>query len=247
MKFLITLILSLSCFSASAETITIAVASNFTGAMNEIIDSFEAESRHQVQVSYGSSGRFYAQIINGAPFDAFFSADQEKPALLVATDLASNNFTYATGVLVLWSKLPDIELDQATFLSQGLFNKLSMANPRLAPYGQATVEVLNTLGLEESTREYWVQGESITQAYQFVESGNAELGFVALSQIIQSGALNEGSSWRVPAALHSPIKQDAVLLNQAEGNQAAIDFLNYIKTEAAQAIIKSYGYQIEQR
>lgn len=245
MKIFTAFLLVLYCLSASAETITIAVASNFTATMNELINRFEADSGHEVQVSYGSSGRFYAQISNGAPFDAFFSADQEKPALLETSELASGGFTYAIGALALWSKSPSLQLDQGAFLRDESFNKLSMANPRLAPYGQATLEVLMALDLEESTREYWVQGENITQAFQFVDSENADLGFVALSQILQNGELREGSFWPVPSALHSPIRQDAVLLNRAERKQAVIDFLNYVQSANARTLIESYGYQVE--
>mgnify|MGYP006095769061 FL=1 len=245
MKFLRAFILAMYCFSASAETITIAAASNFTVAMNDIIGRFEAETGHEVRVSYGSSGRFYAQISNGAPFDAFFSADDEKPALLELNELASGRFTYAIGTLALWSKSPGLEFDQGAYLSRGLFNKLSMANPRLAPYGKAAVEVLASLGLEESTRSRWVQGESITQTYQFIDSENADLGFVALSQIMKDGRILQGSAWLVPSELHSPIRQDAVLLNRAEGKQAALDFLDYVQSISVKTIIKSYGYQVE--
>ncbi len=252
MKFLLAFLLACHCFSVSAETITIAVASNFRPAMNELISEFEAESGHEVLVSYGSSGRFFAQINNGAPFDAFFSADQEKPVLLVEAEgegeekLASGRFTYAIGALALWSKSPGLQLDQAGVLRQGGYNKLSIANPRLAPYGVAALEVLASLGLEESTRERWVQGENITQAFQFVDSENAEFGFVALSQIMQDGAIAEGSVWLVPAELHGPIRQDAVLLKRGENKQAAIDFLDFVQNSGkARTIIQSYGYRFE--
>lgn len=245
MKVFTAFILSFCCLPVLAETITIAVASNFTATMNELISRFEEDTGHEVQVSYGSSGRFYAQITNGAPFDAFFSADQEKPALLEESELASGSFTYAIGALALWSKSPDLQLDQGEFLRDGSFNKLSMANPRLAPYGQAAIEVLSALGLEINTREHWVQGENITQAFQFVDSENADLGFVALSQILQNGELRAGSFWLIPPALYAPIRQDAVLLKRAEAKQAAIDFLNYVQSPSALSLIESYGYHIE--
>ena len=262
MKFLLAFILTCQCFSVLADTITIAVASNFRSAMNELINEFEAESGHEVLVSYGSSGRFFSQINNGAPFDAFFSADQEKPALLETADqegeqLASGRFTYAIGALALWSKSSGLQLDQADILRQGGFNKLSIANPRLAPYGAAALEVLAALGLEESSRDFLVQGENVTQAYQFVDSGNAELGFVALSQVMSEGEIDididgvinvkkvEGSIWLVPAELHSPIRQDAVLLKRGQNKQAVIDFLDYVKSEKAKMIIQSYGYRFE--
>lgn len=246
MRFLTVFILGLHCLSVSAETITIAVASNFRVTMNEIISSFETETGHEVQVSYGSSGRFYAQISNGAPFDVFFSADQEKPRLLEAQGgLASNRITYAIGALALWSKSPGLQLEQGELLKQGNFNKLSIANPRLAPYGIAALEVLTSLKLEESTRDRWVQGENITQAFQFVDSGNADLGFVALSQIIKNGLSLDGSVWLIPSELYNPIKQDAVLLERGKNNLAATDFLNYMQSDSVKVIIESYSYQVE--
>ena len=257
MKFLLIFILACHCLPVSAETITIAVASNFRSAMNELINEFEADSEHEVLVSYGSSGRFFAQINNGAPFDAFFSADQDKPALLEAGgESDSSRFTYAIGALALWSKSPGLPLAEGELLRQGSFNKLSIADPRLAPYGVAALEVLASLGLQESTREFLVQGENITQAFQFVDSGNAELGFVALSQIMQAGvveealdealeALIEGSVWLVPSELHSPIRQDALLLKRGENKQAAIDFLDFVQSDKAKKIIQTYGYRFE--
>ncbi len=251
MKFLLAFIAACHCLAVSAETLTIAVASNFRPAMNELISEFEAESGHEVNVSYGSSGRFFAQINNGAPFDAFFSADQEKPELLEAIgegeeQLASGRFTYAIGALALWSRTPGLQLDNAEVLRQGGFNKLSIANPRLAPYGLATLEVLASLDLEESTRDHWVQGENITQAFQFVDSENAEFGFVALSQIMQDGAIAEGSYWLVPSELHSPIRQDAVLLKRGEKKQSVRDFLDFVQSSnKARTIIQSYGYRFE--
>ena len=259
MRFLLTFILACHCLSASADTITIAVASNFRSVMNQLINEFEAQSGHEVLVSYGSSGRFFAQINNGAPFDAFFSADQEMPALIEAEDQGqgeqgeegeegkrvTRRFTYAIGALALWSKSPGLQLDNGEALRQGAFNKLSIANPRLAPYGAAAVEVLAELGLEESTRGRWVQGENITQAFQFVDSGNAELGFVALSQIMRDGAIGEGSVWLVPSELHRPIRQDAVLLNRGLDKKAAIEFMDFVKSDKARMIIQSYGYRFE--
>jgi molybdate transport system substrate-binding protein len=246
-KTFLTLLFCCGCLTASAETINIAVASNFMPVMNEIIAEFETGSEHSVRVSYGSSGRIYAQINNGAPFDAFFSADQEKPADLESMGLvvADSRFTYAVGALVLWSKNPALLLAEGEILRQGEFNKLALANPRLAPYGVAAVEVLRALGLEESTRDKWVQGENITQAFQFVESQNADLGFVALSQVISARLALDKSVWRIPDEYYNPIQQDAVLLKRGEDNQAALDFLNYMRSTQAREIIESYGYRIE--
>lgn len=250
MKFVLTFIFTCHCLSVSAETITIAVASNFRSAMTELINEFELESGHEVLVTYGSSGRFFAQISNGAPFDAFFSADQDMPALLETVGeenekMASARFTYAIGALALWSKSTGLQLDNGELLSQGAYNKLSLANPRLAPYGAAALEVLAALGLEESTRAFWVQGENITQAFQFVDSGNADLGFVALSQIMKDGAIGEGSVWLVPSELHRPIRQDAVLLKRGLNKQAVIEFLDFVKADKARMIIQSFGYRFE--
>ncbi len=262
MRFFLTFILACHCLSVSAETITIAVASNFRSVMNQLINEFEAESGHEVLVTYGSSGRFFAQINNGAPFDAFFSADQEMPALLEAEDQeqgkedgegeeseeenrTTRSFTYAIGALALWSKSPGLPLANGELLRQGGFNKLSIANPRLAPYGVAAVEVLAALGLTESTRERWVQGENITQTFQFVDSGNAELGFVALSQIMRNGDIVGGSAWLVPSELHSPIRQDALLLRRGIDKQAARDFMDFVRGDKARMIIQSYGYRFD--
>lgn len=246
-KTFITLLFCCDCLTVSAETINIAVASNFMAVMNEIIAEFEAETEHTVRVSYGSSGRIYAQINNGAPFDAFFSADQEKPADLESMGLVvtGSRFTYAIGTLVLWSKNPALNVAEGEILRLGEFNKLALANPRLAPYGVAAVEVLTALGLEESTRDKWVQGENITQAFQFVESQNADLGFVALSQITSAGLTPDKSIWLIPDEYYKPIQQDAVLLKRGEDKQAAFEFLSYVQNAQAREIIQSYGYHIE--
>ncbi len=159
--------------------------------------------------------------------------------------MAFHRFTYAIGALALWSKSAGLQLGNGELLRQGGFNKLSMANPRLAPYGAAAIEVLATLGLEESTREHWVQGENITQAFQFVDSGNAELGFVALSQVIQDGAMAPGSIWLVPVEFHRPIRQDAVLLKRGLDKQAAIAFMDFVQGDKARMIIQSFGYRFE--
>ena len=235
------------CLSATAETITIAVASNFIVTMDTLVNEFEAESGHEVQVSYGSSGRIYAQIINGAPFDMFFSADQEKPELLEENGQAvrGSRFSYAIGTLVLWSKNSSLNLNQGEILRQGNFNKLSMANPRLAPYGVAAVQVLAYLGVEDATRDKWVLGENIAQAYQFVETGNADLGFVALSQVMVSGSLKAGSVWFIPTEQYSPIRQDVVLLTRGQNKQAAVEFLDFLQSSQARSIIEDYGYRTE--
>lgn len=235
------------CFSqgALAEEINVAVASNFTSAMNDIVAEFEQHSGHKVLLSFGSSGKIYAQIKNGAPFQAFFSADQAKPAALQEDGLVvgHSRFTYAVGALALWSSKPGLVDDKASILKRGNFNKLALANPRLAPYGLAAVEVLESLQLKNATEPKWVQGENIAQTWQFVSTGNADIGFVALSQIMSEGKIVEGSVWVVPADLHSPIKQDAVLLRKGANSEAAIALLNFVRGEQSRKIIEAYGYR----
>ena len=234
---------------ASAENVHVAVAANFTHAMRSVVEAFEAESGHDVVVSFGSSGKLLAQIEHGAPFDVFLSADQAKPMALEARGrvVPESRFTYAIGALALWSSLPDFVDDHASRLRSGEFNKLALANPKLAPYGVAATEVLAALKLTETTQSKWVQGENIAQTYQFVATGNANLGFVALSQIMSDGHVTNGSSWIVPTHLYSPIRQDAVLLQHGADNLAAHAWMAYLKNSPeAQRIIHSYGYQTEQ-
>lgn len=231
-------------FPVSAEEITVAVASNFTAAMNEIVTEFEAASGHEVRVAFGSSGKFYAQITHGAPFQAFFSADRAKAAALESDGLAvpGSRFTYAIGTLALWSRKPDVVDDEASVLKQGRFNKLALANPRLAPYGAAAVEVLQNLDLVQQTRSRWVQGENVAQTWQFVSTGNADLGFVALSQIMSRREIGTGSAWVVPKHLYSPIRQDAVLLRDGENSAATRALLRFVRDGKGAAIIAANGY-----
>lgn len=232
---------------ANAEKINVAVASNFTAAMKEIVAEFEKETGDQVELSFGSSGKFFAQISNGAPFYVFFSADQDKPIALVNNNLAvsDSRFTYAIGALALWSADPNFIDENASALKQGRFKKLALANPKLAPYGVAAVQTLQNLGLREANEAKWVQGENIAQTFQFVDTGNAELGFIALSQIMEQGKIKKGSAWSVPAALHDPIRQDAVLLNKGRDSAAAKALLQFVRGEKAAIIIKSFGYSVE--
>lgn len=232
---------------ARAETIHAAVAANFTAAMKDIAAEFEAKSGHKVILSFGSSGKIFAQISHGAPFHIFLSADQAKPAALTKAGLSvpQSQFTYAIGSLVLWSAQPDFLVDGEARLKSGAFNKLALANPKLAPYGAAALEVLTALQLKEATEAKWVQGENISQTYQFVASGNAELGFIALSQVMDKGHIKTGSSWIVPSTLYRPVRQDAVLLKSAEKNTAAIELLAYLRGNDAHQIIHNYGYRTE--
>ncbi|WP_439133872.1 molybdate ABC transporter substrate-binding protein [Pseudomaricurvus sp.] len=228
-----------------AEDINVAVASNFTKAMTEVIQVFEQSTGHDVKLSFGASGKLYAQISHGAPFQAFFSADQSKPIALEQTEFAikGSRITYAEGSLALWSAKNDfVNLEEKT-LGYREFHKLALANPRLAPYGQAAVEVLTNLNLMESTQKKWVQGENISQTYQFVSSGNAELGFVALSQILRDGKIDKGSAWIIPHELYNPIRQDAVLLKKGEKSKATQALMAFIVSDEAREIIESHGYK----
>lgn len=238
------LVLTLMTGLAQAEEINVAVASNFTAAMKEITAEFEKLSGHKVQLSFGSSGKFFAQIKHGAPFQVFLSADQDKPLALEQAGLIVPNsrFTYAVGALALWSSQYGFMDNDATRLKNGDFNKLALANPKLAPYGSAAVEVLEKLGLKEATVSKWIQGENILQTYQFVSSGNADLGFVALSQIMAAGQLSAGSAWIIPADLYPPIRQDAVLLRTGRNSTAARALLQFLRSAQGRETIESYGY-----
>ncbi|QTD53858.1 molybdate ABC transporter substrate-binding protein [Sulfidibacter corallicola] len=228
-----------------AGEIKVAVASNFTAPMKEIAAAFERSSGHRVTLSFGSSGKFFAQIKHGAPFQVFFSADRAKPEALEKAGLVvpESRFTYAVGALALWSVRPGYVDDDSARLKKGDFRKLALANPKLAPYGMAAVEVLQNLKLKEATQAKWVYGENISQTYQFVGSGNAELGFVAVSQIMDKGRIAKGFAWIVPGELHDPIRQDAVLLKRGAHSDAARALLHFVRGEKAAQILQSYGYK----
>ncbi len=230
---------------AHAEEVQVAVAANFTAPMKAIVAEFEKLTGHKAQLSFGATGKFYAQIKNGAPFQVFLSADDETPAKLEQEGLAEagSRFTYAVGTLALWSARPDFVDVKGEVLSRGTFAHLALANPKLAPYGAAAMETLEKLGLAASLRAKFVQGENIAQTHQFVASGNAELGFVALSQVMKDGRIGAGSAWIVPAEMHRPIRQDAVILNPGRDKAAANALLRYLRGRRAQAIIRAYGYQ----
>jgi len=232
---------------AQADEAQIAVAANFTAPMKEIIAAFEEETGHEVKASYGSTGKLYAQIKNGAPFEALLAADQKRPELLEeeGVGVASSRFTYAIGSLVLWSADAEAVDDGPAVLEANGFNKLSIANPKLAPYGEAAMETLDALGLKEAVEPKLVMGENIAQAFQFVDTGNADLGFVALSQVMQGGQITKGSGWVVPGDMHAPIRQDAVLLKRGADNPAVNALMTYLKGDKAHAIIHSFGYETE--
>jgi molybdate transport system substrate-binding protein len=233
---------------AQAAPVQVAVAANFAAPAKRIAQDFERQSGHKVTLAFGSTGSLYAQIRNGAPFAVFLSADEHTPARLEREGLAvsGTRLTYATGRLVLWSKKSG-RLDEQV-LRSGRFDKIALANPRLAPYGAAALQTLRSLGLAEAVAPKTVEGSSIAQVYQFVASGNADLGFVALSQVLSEGQasdgqVREGSAWLVPAHLHEPIRQDAVLLKAGAGHAGAQAFLAYLRGDAAQTLIRAAGYE----
>jgi len=229
---------------ANAGEVQVAVAANFVGPLAQIGAAFTAATGHQLVVSSGATGRFYSQIKAGAPFEVLIAADDETPKKLIAENLAvaGSNFTYAIGQLVLWSARPGLVDAQGQVLSSQGFAHLAIANPKLAPYGAAALEVLKARGVHDALAPRLVTAESIAQAYQFVFTGNAELGFVALSQVLVPGKPVPGSYWRVPASLHAPIRQDAVLLKAGDKNPAARALLDYLRSAPARAVIEAYGY-----
>jgi molybdate transport system substrate-binding protein len=244
MKTLLTALALLCAASvAQAGETQVAVAANFTEPATEIAKLFTEKTGHTAKLSFGASGGFLTQILQGAPFDVFLSADDARPAQAVAEGLgvADSEFTYALGTLVLWSKEPGLVTGPET-LGEMSFAKIAIADPKSAPYGAAAIETMEKLGLYEALSAKIVQGQSIGQAFQFVDTGNAELGFVALSQVVKSEG---GSRWIVPGDLHAPIRQDAVLLTTGAGNEAARAFLDFLKGPEARAVIESFGYGLE--
>ena len=231
---------------AHAGEVTVAVAANFTAPMQKIAQAFEQDTVHKAQLAFGATGKFYAQIKNGAPLAVLLAADDETPARLEKESLAiaGTRFTYATGRLALWSKQANVVDDKGEVLRSSSFHKIAMADPKLAPYGIAAMEVISKLGVQASVVPKLVQGESIGQAYQFVSTENAQLGFVALSQISLDGRISQGSAWVVPQSMHTPLKQDAVLLNAGKDNAAAHALLKYLQADKAKAIITRYGYAL---
>lgn len=229
-----------------AEEISVAVAANFTAPMQQIAAEFEKSTGHKAQLIFGSTGKFYAQIKEGAPFQLLLAADDETPTKLVKEGLgvAGSQFTYAMGKLVLWSPKPGFVDDKGEVLKSGKFEHLANANPKLAPYGLAAMETLKALGLADALQPKIVLAENITQAQQYIASGNAELGFIAFSQIHKDGKLIDGSYWLVPAKYYSPIRQDAVILAKAKGHAAVEALAGFLKSDAATQIIQSYGYDL---
>lgn len=236
--------LTLAALGARADEVQVAVAANFAVPLARLGEGFTAATGHSLRISAGATGKFYSQIVAGAPFEVLIAADDETPRKLIAEGLAvtGSNFTYAVGKLVLWSAQPGLVDDQGAVLAAGRFAHLAIANPKVAPYGAAGLEVLKARGLGEAVAPKLVTAESIAQAYQFVSTGNAELGFVALSQVAVPGKPTVGSYWLVPSNLYGEIRQDAVLLRAGANKPAAAALLAYLKGAKARELIKSFGY-----
>ena len=246
MKRIAGLLALLARAAAQANEVQVAVAANFTAPMQKIAAEFAKDTGHKAVLAFGATGKFYAQIVNGAPFDVLLAADDETPARLETEHrtVPGTRFTYATGKLVLWSAQDGVVDNQGQVLKTGDYAHLAIANPKTAPYGAAAIETLTKLNLLDRVRGKLVQGENIAQAYQFVSTGNAPLGFVALSQVYRDGRFTSGSGWIVPANLHGPIRQDAVILARGSANPAAQALASYLKSNKAKEIIRSYGYAL---
>ena len=232
--------------TAHADEVQVAVAANFTAPIQAIAADFEKDTGHKLVAAYGATGQFYTQIKNGAPFEVFLSADDTTAQKLESegATVKDSRFTYAVGTLALWSAKEGYVDAKGDVLKKNQFKHLSIANPKTAPYGLAATQLLAREGLSDQVKDKLVEGQNITQAYQFVSTGNAELGFVALSQIYKDGKVTGGSAWIVPASLHDPIKQDAVILNKGKDSAAAKALVDYLKGPKAAAVIKSYGYEL---
>ena len=244
--FLLTASLSIS---VQAEQLNAAIAANFTGTMKQLKPLFEHESGHRLITSFASSGTLFAQIHNGAPFDIFLSADEQRPQQLINDGIAvaDSSFIYATGLLVLWSNQAELVDPQGSILSNGHWpdkgiHHIALANPKTAPYGRAALQTLETMQLLDAIRPYRVTGQNIAQTFQFVASGNAQLGFIAQAQLLALPESERGSYWRVPKKMHSPIQQMAVMLNRGRENSAAEAFLTFLQSPQAQSIIRARGY-----
>lgn len=245
-RLAITLALLLFGQASWSATVLVAVAANFSKPMTEIAGEFEKATGHSAKLSFGSSGKFVSQLKSGGPFEVFLSADEKGPEKLeqVGLTVPTTRFVYALGKLVLWSTKLGYVDDQGKILETGNFKHLALANPKLAPYGIAAVDVLKKMKLFEKLQPLFVQGENITQTYHFISTANAELGFVALSQVIEKGKIINGSGWIIPDNLYTPIRQTAVLMKKGAKNPAAAALIDYLKSKPALAIIKTYGYDL---
>ena len=238
-----TMALSATCLAAEVQ---VAVAANFAEPIKALAVILEKTTGHKLLATVGATGKFYAQIKNGAPFDMLLSADSKTPELLEKEGLTQpgSRFTYAVGKLVLWSANAKLVDAQGDVLMKGHFRKIAFATPKLAPYGVAAEQVIEKLGLTSALAPKLVQGESIGQTFNFVQTGNAELGFVAMSQVLEGGKLKNGSMWLIPQVLYAPIQQDAVVLKRAANNDAAQALVKLLKSPNIKDLIRSYGYDI---
>lgn len=229
-----------------ADTLQVAVAANFTAPFQALAPLFEQATGHQAVGAFAATGQLYAQIRHGAPFEVLLSADSSTPRRLIeeGEGVAASRFTYATGKLVLWSAQPDYLDGTPAALHAGKFRHLAIANPQTAPYGLAALQTLEQLGLREHLAERLVEGQSISQTQQFIASGNAELGFIALAQVYRDGRISSGSAWQVPANLHTPLHQDALLLNRGRDNPAAQAWLDFLQSPQAAEVIRAFGYDL---
>ncbi|MDB1124148.1 molybdate ABC transporter substrate-binding protein [Vibrio algarum] len=242
MNRLRTFIALIFCFShsASAETVMIAVANNFYGAMQVIAKDFKKLTGHDITLSTGTSGQLYAQVVNGAPFDLFLSADKKRPTKLVEAGYASDSFTYAYGSLVLWSPDPTLFNGDINVLLKDSVKHIAMANPKLAPYGFAAQQVMENAGIYESVQAKFVMSKGLNAAYQFVVTENAQVGFLAKSQLYRDKKMADGSYWDIPNDYYDPIMQDAILLN--ENNTGAVQFVQYLNSDRARDLMALFGY-----
>jgi len=244
--FVLILAWLLAAPGVSAAEVQVAVAANFTAPMQRLAPLFEQQTGHKVVAAYGSTGKFFSQINNGAPFEVFLAADDETPARLERNGgaVTGTRFTYAIGRLVLWSRQTGVVDGNGEVLRGDGFDRLAIADPKLAPYGAAAVQTLRSMGLLERLQPRFVTGENITQAHQFVATGNAQLGFVALSQVYADGRITDGSAWVVPAQMHDLIRQQGVLLTKGRDNPAARALLDFLRSEPARALIRNHGYDL---
>lgn len=242
----VVVVFGLMCAPVCAGEVRVAVASNFAAPMERIAALFEQQSGHTIKASFGASGKLYAQIAGGVPFDVFLSADDDIPKRLTQEGLAvgGSRFVYALGTLVLWSAQPGLVDDKGKVLRNGGYNKLAIANPRFAPYGMAAKETLEKLIMWNAIQGKLVKGENLALTYQLAATEQADLAFIALSQVMRDGKVTEGSWWLVPPELHKPIRQSAVLLSGAKDLDAAQAFLVFLKSPKVAVIIRGFGYEL---
>jgi len=248
MKVIYSILVALVATTTAARgaEVNVAVAANFTAPMQKIAALFEQDTGHKTILSFGATGKFYSQIQNGAPFQVLLTADDTTPARLEQEGLGvkGSRFTYAIGKLVLWSKRVDFVDNKGEILKSGKFDRLAFADPKLAPYGAAAMETMTKMGVLAQLTPKFVQGENISQAFQFIATENAQLGFVALSQVFVDGTITQGSAWIVPTNLYAPIRQDAILLTKGKDDAAALALLSYLRSDKAKTVIRSFGYDL---